>query len=70
MSCFVYSRWGDCLDDPSESKMREVLAELDVPDPEHPDAWMTHESGWTLSIFFTRLLHLEQLGNGYRPAVS
>ncbi|WP_156346419.1 hypothetical protein [Verrucomicrobium spinosum] len=31
--------------------MREVLAELDVPDPEHPDAWLTHESGWTLSIF-------------------
>ncbi|WP_198141326.1 hypothetical protein [Verrucomicrobium spinosum] len=51
MSCFVQSRWGDCVDDPSESKMREVLAELDVPDPEHPDAWLTHESGWTLSIF-------------------
>jgi hypothetical protein len=32
--------------------MRELLGELDQEDgPEHPDTWLTHESGWTLSVF-------------------
>lgn len=51
MSYFVQSRWGNCVDNPSEAAMREVIAELDVQDPEHPDAALTHESGWTLIIY-------------------
>lgn len=30
--------------------MLECLEELRTPDPEHPDTWLGHESGWTLSV--------------------
>ena len=36
--------------------MREILAELDKHDPEHPDVWLTHESGWTLLVFESGLV--------------
>jgi hypothetical protein len=29
--------------------MREILAELDVRDDEHPDTWLISDSGWTLT---------------------
>ena len=51
MTYFVQTRWGDSEDTPTEARMREILAELDTSDPEHPDTWLSHESGWTLSIF-------------------
>jgi len=44
------------VDEPNENRMRELLAELDKSDPEHPDTWLTHESGWTLSFFEAGLL--------------
>jgi hypothetical protein len=63
MSYHVVMRWGGSEDEPDESRMREILAELDVPDPEHPDTWMTHESsGWTLSIFEGGLVIWKKLG--------
>ncbi|MEJ0000361.1 MAG: hypothetical protein WDO13_15090 [Verrucomicrobiota bacterium] len=37
-------------------ELREILAELDVRDPEHPDTWLTHENGWTLSVYATGLI--------------
>lgn len=36
--------------------MKAILAELDVPDPEHPDTWLTHESGCSLSAHESGLL--------------
>jgi hypothetical protein len=36
--------------------MRELLAQLEERDPEHPDAWLTHESGWTLAVFESGLV--------------
>jgi hypothetical protein len=36
--------------------MREVLDELDASDPEHPDVWLTHESGWTISAYESGLV--------------
>lgn len=56
MSYHIVTRWGDSESVPSESRMREVLRELDAPDMEHPDCWLTHESGWTLSVFEGGLL--------------
>lgn len=50
MSYHVVTRWGDSVDRPSEPRMLEVLKELEADDPEHPDCWLTHESGWTLSV--------------------
>ena len=51
MSYYVVTRWGDSIDDPNEQQMRDVLRELDTEDEEHPDCWLTHDSGWTLSVF-------------------
>lgn len=51
MSYYVVTRWGDSIDDPDEEQMRNVLCELDAEDEEHPDCWLTHCSGWTLSVY-------------------
>jgi hypothetical protein len=48
MSFDVETRWGGAESSPSAQRMREILAELDVRDDEHPDTWLEHESGWTL----------------------
>lgn len=61
MSYHIVTRWGDSEDQPSEVKMREVLRELDVQDAEHPDCWLTHESGWTLAVFESGLIVWENL---------
>jgi hypothetical protein len=61
MTYFVQSRWGESETDPSESKMRDLLAELDTPDPEHPDTWLTHENGWTLAVHETGLVVWENV---------
>jgi len=40
---------GDGLDMVTESQIRDLLAELDGDDPEHPDVWITdEETGWGL----------------------
>lgn len=59
MTYYVQSRWGDSEDEPDVDRMRELLAELDAPDEEHPDTWLTHESGWTLSAHESGLMAWE-----------
>ena len=49
MTYFIERRWGNDSSDVSINAMRIALAELDVQDDEHPDTWLTHESGWTVS---------------------
>jgi hypothetical protein len=61
MTYYVESRWGGSEDEPSEERMRELLAELDENDPEHPDTWLTHDSGWSLAVFETGLVVWEHL---------
>ncbi|HEX4415329.1 MAG TPA: hypothetical protein VH107_16975 [Lacipirellulaceae bacterium] len=51
MSYLVNTRWGGSEPTPSVDRMRDVLAELDVDDDEHPNVSLTHESEWTLSAF-------------------
>lgn len=51
MSYLVNTRWGDSESLPSVDRMREVLAELDVDDDEHPSVSLAHDSEWTLSAF-------------------
>ena len=47
----VTTRWGRDDIEPTAERLREIIAELGEADPEHPDAWMTHEaSGWTLAL--------------------
>jgi hypothetical protein len=51
----VQTRWGSSERTPGVKRMREILKELDKRDPEHPDTWLTHESGWSLSLAETGL---------------
>jgi hypothetical protein len=44
--------------------MLAVLGELDTPDAEHPDASLTHESGWSLSAFQSGRLVWENVEEG------
>ncbi|MBN8459946.1 MAG: hypothetical protein J0M04_19125 [Verrucomicrobia bacterium] len=67
MTYYVQRRWGDSEDEPTEAKMRECLADLDTHDPEHPDTWLEHESGWTLSVFESGLVVLENLREDGEP---
>jgi hypothetical protein len=56
MAFHVQTRWGGSEKSPSEERMKAILSELDHSDPEHPDTWLTHESGWTLSAHESGLL--------------
>ena len=47
--------------------MREILAELEKSDPEHPDTWLSHESGWTLSVYESGLVILENMESEEEP---
>jgi hypothetical protein len=65
MSYFANTRWGGGEDSPSESRMREILAELDVKeDDEHPDVSLMHESEWALSAFAGGLVVWENVEAG------
>jgi hypothetical protein len=36
--------------------MRAALAELSVPDEEHPDTWLSDTDGWTVIVYETGLV--------------
>ena len=64
MSYHVSRRWGGSDKNATVEKMREILAELDVEDIEHPDVALTHESGWCLGAYPSGLLVWEHLEEG------
>jgi hypothetical protein len=67
MNYHVVTRWGGSEDQPNEHRMREILAELEQSDPEHPDTWLTHENGWTLSIYESGLTGWENMESDDKP---
>lgn len=68
MSFFAIERWGSSEDLPSEDRMRELLATLDVQDSEHPEVSLGHENGWTLSAYGSGLVVWENVENaGLNP---
>jgi hypothetical protein len=56
MTYYVESRWGGSEDEPDQERMRELLAELDTPDEEHPDTWLVYDGRWSLSVHETGLV--------------
>lgn len=46
---FLERRWGGGGPDPTEDDLRSALAELAKPDVEHPDCWLSDETGWTIA---------------------
>jgi hypothetical protein len=67
MKYHVVTRWGSSEDQPNENRMREILEELEQSDPEHPDTWLTHEDGWTLSIYESGLVIWENMESPNEP---
>ena len=64
MRFHINTRWGGSESTPTIERMRQVLAELDAADNEHPDVSLTHESEWCLSAFSSGLLVWENVEDG------
>jgi hypothetical protein len=47
---YLQTRWGGSIDCPSIERMQDALDELKTDDPEHPDAWISREDGWTIAV--------------------
>jgi hypothetical protein len=67
MPTYLERRWGGGGENPSERELREALAELEKPDEEHPDCWLSDEQGWTISAFGSGKVILENLESGEGP---
>jgi hypothetical protein len=67
VSFWVTDRCGGDEREPSVGRLREVLAELEYDDPEHPDVSLTHESGWSLSASGSGLLVWENVETDAPP---
>lgn len=53
---YLETRWGGGPDNPTVEEMRSALAELSVPDEEHPDTWLSDTDGWTVIVNETGLV--------------
>jgi hypothetical protein len=60
-------RWGGSSGDPGIEDIRAALAELHTRDPEHPDCWLSDESGWTIAVHETGKIVLENVETGEGP---
>ena len=61
MGYHVFTRWGSDHSCPTPEQMREVLAELDADDIEHPSVSLTHDLEWCLAACPGGLLVWENL---------
>ncbi len=67
MSYFAYDRMGRTFASPNAAAMSLLLSSLVMPDPEHPDVSLSHESGWCASVFSSGLVVLENVETGEGP---
>jgi len=62
------NRNGEDERDPPPERLDDLVRELDGPaDDEHPDVSVTHESGWSLSGFPSRLVIWENVEEPAAP---
>ena len=47
--------------------MRAILSELDIPDQEHPDTWLSDEAGWTITVSEKGVVVWENIEEGGEP---
>lgn len=59
MSTYLERRWGGGGKDPKDDDLRQALAELAQPDEEHPDCWLSDETGWTIAAHTSGTVVLE-----------
>lgn len=50
------TRWGSGPDNPTREQMLAALAELDTPDQEHPNTFLTDDDGWMVDVYETGLV--------------
>lgn len=50
------TRWGGGPENPTVEEMRAALAELETPDMEHPNTWLSDDDGWTLDVYESGLV--------------
>jgi hypothetical protein len=67
MTYYAYDRMGKTVPLPDEATMLTLLDSLAVRDPEHPEVSLNHESGWTLSVFGSGLVVLENVETDEGP---
>lgn len=61
------TRWDGDEREPTVTRLREVLAEFDAEDDEHPSVSLTHESEWSLGAYSGGLLVWENVEVGDNP---
>ena len=66
-STHLNKRWGGGGKNPTVEEMLSALAELLTPDPEHPDCWLSDESGWTVAAHQSGTVVLENIESGEGP---
>jgi hypothetical protein len=67
VTCRLTTRWGKAIADPQTQELGVALAELERSDPEHPDCWLSDDTGWTISVFESGLVTLENIESGDGP---
>jgi hypothetical protein len=66
-STHLNKRWGGGQKNPTVHDMQSALTELDKPDPEHPDCWLSDEAGWTVAAHESGTVVLENVESGEGP---
>ena|SRR5882724_3299107 len=66
-STYLTTRWGTGIENPAVQEMRRALAELEKVDPEHPDCWLSDETGWTVAVHETGKVVLENTESDEGP---
>lgn len=64
MNCYLTTRFGQDIQNPSEREIDAALAELDIEDDEHPDVSLRNEEEWCLATFPSGKLIMENLEEG------
>jgi hypothetical protein len=70
VSFFATHRDGAMERDPSLESLDDLIRELDIDDPEHPDVAVQHETGWSLSAFASGLVVWENVEGGPEQRVN
>ncbi len=45
------NRWGESFAEPTLDQLKSALADLDEPEDDAPDCWLSDDDGWTVSVF-------------------
>jgi len=64
MNTYLTTRFGSDLKNPSGRQIDEALAELTISDEEHPDVSFRNEDEWSISVFPSGKVILENLEEG------